>query len=85
MKNSFKYIKNIFRVLIWPTVFTVGTFLINYVFVAIFNSEEQGKMTNSVFLEYIKTIEYQDKLSNYINSKSLLIILITVIIFIPVL
>lgn len=85
MKNSLNYIKNIFKVLIWPIVFTIGTFLINYIFVAIFNYKEKGTMTNNEFLEYIKGIEYQEKLNSYINSKSLLIILITVIIFIPIL
>lgn len=85
MKNSFKYIKNIFKVLIWPIVFTIGSFLINYIFVAIFNSKEKGTMNNNQFLEYINTLEYQDKLNNYINSKSLLIILITLIIFLPLL
>ena len=85
MKNNFKYIKNIFKVLVWPFVFTLGSFIINYIFVSIFNSIEKGTMTNNEFIEYIKTIEYQEKLNNYINSKSLLIILITVIIFIPLL
>lgn len=85
MKNSLKYIKNIFKVLIWPIIFMIGQFFINYIFVAIFNSKEKGTMTDNEFIEYIKTIEYQDKLNNYINSKSLLIILITVIIFIPIL
>ena len=85
MKNSLKYIKNILKVLVWPILFSLGTFIINYIFVAIFNSKEQGTMTNNEFLEYIKGIEYQEKLTNYINSKSLLIILITVVIFLPIL
>ena len=85
MKNSLKYIKNIFKVLIWPIIFTVGTFLINYIFVAIFNSKEQGTMNNNEFIEYISTLEYQEKLNDYISSKTLLIVLITAIIFIPLL
>ena len=85
MKNSFKYIKKILTVLIWPFVFSLGSFVINYIFVSIFNSKEQGIMTNSEFIEYIKTLEYQEKLNNYINSKLFLIILITAIIFIPIL
>lgn len=85
MKNSLKYIKNILKVLIWPTIFTVGSFFINYIFVAIYNSKEQGTMTNNEFIEYIKTLEYQEKLNNYINSKSILIIIITCLIFIPIL
>ena len=85
MKNRFKYVKNIFKVLVWPFVFTIGSFIINYIFVSIFNSKEKGTMPNNEFIEYIKTIEYQEKLNNYINSKSLLIILITSVIFIPIL
>ena len=85
LKNSLKYIKNIFKVLIWPILFSLGTFIINYIFVAIFNSKEKGTMSNSEFIEYINTLEYQEKLNEFINSKSLLIILITVIIFLPIL
>lgn len=85
MKNSLKYIKNIFKVLIWPIVFAIGQFIIQYIFVAIFNSKEKGTMTNSEFLEYITTLKYQERLNNYINSKSLIIILITIIIFLPIL
>lgn len=85
MKNNFKYIKNVFKTLIWPVVFTIGSFLINYIFVAIFNSKEKGTMTDNQFLEYINTLEYQEKLTNYINSKSIIIILIISIIFIPIL
>jgi len=84
MKNSLKYIKNIFKVLIWPIIFMVGQFFIQYIFVAIFNSKERGILTETEFLEYIKTEEYITKLNSYINSKTLLIIFITMIIFIPI-
>jgi len=84
MKNSLKYIKNIFKVLIWPIVFMVGQFFIQYIFVAIFNNKERGTLTETEFLEIIKTEEYITKLNNYINSKTLIIILITMLIFIPV-
>ena len=83
MKNKLKYLKNILKVLIWPIVFTVGQFLLQYIFIAIFNNKESNGYTNKEFLEYIKTLEYQDKLNNYINSKTLIIILITLIIFVP--
>lgn len=85
MKNSLKYIKSILKVLVWPILFSLGTFIINYIFVSIFNSNEKGTMTNNEFLEYIKSIEYQERLTDYINSKSLLIILITLLIFLPIL
>ena len=84
MKNNFKYIKNIFKVLIWPIIFMVGQFFIQYIFVAIFNSRERGTLTEKEFLKHIKTEEYISKLNNYINSKTILIILITMVIFIPV-
>lgn len=84
MIKSLKYIKNIFRVLIWPIIFMVGQFFIQYIFVAIFNSKEKGTLTEKEFLEYIKTEEYISKLNNYINSKTFLIILVTMIIFIPI-
>lgn len=84
MKNSLKYIKNIFKVLIWPIIFMVGQFFIQYIFVAIFNSKERLSFTESEFLEHIKTEEYITKLNNYINSKTLLIIFITMIIFVPI-
>ena len=80
-----QYIKNMFKVLIWPIIFMLGQFFVQYIFVAIFNSKEQGSLTNSEFLKYIETEEYITKLNNYINSKTLIIILITMIIFIPIL
>ena len=85
MKNSIKYLKNMFKVLVWPIIFTIGQFLIQYIFVAIFNNKERIGYSESEFLNYIKTIEYQEKLNTYINSKALLIVLITMIIFIPIL
>ena len=84
MKNSFKYLKKLLKVLIWPIIFMIGTFFIEYIFVSIFNSKEKGSLTNREFLEYIKTIEYKSKLTNYINSKALIITFITVIIFVPI-
>lgn len=84
MKKVFGYIKNIFKVLIWPILFMIGQFLIQYIFISIFNNKEQGNLSNSEFLEYIKTEEYVQKLTNYINSKALIIIFFIMIIFIPI-
>ena len=83
MKNILRYIKNIFKVLIWPIIFVLGQFFIQYIFVASFNNKERISFSENEFLDYIKTEEYISKLNDYINSKTLLIILITVIIFIP--
>ena len=85
MKNKFNYLKKFLKVLIWPIIFMIGSFLIRYIFVAIFNSKEKGIMNNQEFLDYIKTIEYQEKLNSFIDSKTLLIILITFILFLPIL
>ena len=85
MKSNLKYIKEIFKVLYWPVVFTIGQFLIQYIFISIFNFNEKGTMKTNEFLEYIKTIEYQEKLNDFMNSKSIIIIGITAIIFIPIL
>lgn len=84
MKNSLKYLKKLFNVLIWPIIFITGQFFINYIFVAIYNSKEKGNLTDSEFLEYIKTANYQNRLNTYIDSKALLIIIIISIIFIPI-
>ena len=81
MKNSFKYLKKILKVLIWPIIFIIGSFFINYIFVAIFNSKIN--LNNSELLEYVKTIEYKDRLNSYINANSVIIAIITAIIFIP--
>ncbi len=84
MKNSLKYIKNILKVLIWPIIFMVGQFFIQYIFVTLFNSNEKGNMTTDEFLKYMETTEYVDKLNNFINSKTLLIIFISMLIFVPI-
>ena len=56
MKNSIKYLKNMFKVLIWPIIFTIGQFLIQYIFVAVFNNKEKIGYSDAEFLKYIKTI-----------------------------
>lgn len=81
MKNN---LKNIFKVLIWPIIFMVGQFFIQYIFVSIFNTNEKGSMTTKEFLEYMKTNEYNLKLNNFIDSNALIIVLISIIIFIPI-
>lgn len=81
MKNN---LKNIFKVLIWPIIFMIGQFFIQYIFVSIFNAKEKGSMTTEAFLKYMKTEEYNLKLNDFINSKTLLIILISMIIFVPI-
>ena len=83
MKNNFEYIKKIFKVLTWPIIFIIGQFLINYIFVAIFNVKEKLEYTGTNFLEYIKTRAYMLELTDYINSKTLIIVFISMVIFLP--
>lgn len=71
-----KYLK----VLIWPIMFMVGEFFIQYIFVAYFNNKYYS---NTDLYSIINTIEYQNKLNTFINNHTLLIIFITSIIFIP--
>ena len=76
-------IKKLINVIFFPAVFIVGSFCIQYIFVAIFNSSHLIKY-RSLYpdlndIELIKTVEYRTALSNYLNNNALLI---TVIIFI---
>ena len=71
-----KYLK----ILIWPIIFLIGEFFIQYIFVAYFNNKYYS---NTDLYSIINTIEYQNKLSTFINNHTLLIMFITSIIFIP--
>ena len=71
-----KYLK----ILIWPIMFMIGQFLIEYLFVAIFNNKYYH---NTDLYDIINSLEYKTKLNNYINNNTLLIISIISIIFIP--
>ena len=62
----------------------IGSFIVRYIFVAIFNSNERGIMKENEFLKFIKTTNYQNRLNNYINSKALLITLITFAVLFPI-
>ncbi len=86
--------KRIIKYLIYPITFFIGQFLINYFFVFLFNQHQLRLLSNNYpFLSHkqlisklnqlIKTSQYKLNLSNYMNSKALIIILITSIIFIP--
>ena len=79
------YIKKILKVFIFPAVFIVGEFFINYVFVAIFNSRNLIKY-RELFpdlndIEIINTHEYKTALTNYLNNRALLMVVVTFIIF----
>ena len=63
MKNKFKYLKNFLKVLIWPIIFTIGQFLIQYIFVAIFNNKEKIGYSEKEFLKYKQTSTLKKQLS----------------------
>lgn len=85
MKNSFSYIKNILKVLVWPIIFIIGQFLIQYIFILLFSLTEKGNMSESEFINYMESTTYKIKLTNYINSNTLLIVGILFLIFFPIL
>lgn len=78
------YFKNILKVMIWPIIFLIGQFVIQYVFVSYFNYSNYNDLTNNELLEIIKTKDYQIKLESFIDSKTLLIALIGFVIFFPI-
>lgn len=78
-------IKKLINVIFFPAVFIVGSFCIQYIFVAIFNSKNLIKF-REVYpdmndIDIIRTSDYKNALSNYLNDKALLIVVITFIIF----
>lgn len=79
------YLKKILSVIFFPVVFIAGSFCIQYIFVAIFNSSHILKFRNMYpdlnDIELIKTIEYRTALSNYLNNNALLITVIIFIVF----
>lgn len=85
MENKLNYLEKLIKVILWPIIFILGHFFIEYVFVAYYNSKNKGSLTNSEFLKIVKTCEYQEGLNNFINSKLLLITIIVFLIFLPIL
>lgn len=86
------YLKKILKVLIWPILFGLGQFLIQFIFIYIFNLKEISKLkklnpslSNNEINKLINTIDYNNRLTDYINNKTLLIIMIIFIIFLPLL
>lgn len=92
MSNILNYIKNIFKVLIWPIIFIVGQFLLVIIFGIVFNTtkfnairlanenKENSELT-IIFNEYLKTEQYQNDLQDYISDNALIITIITFMIF----
>lgn len=85
MENKLSYLEKLIKVIFWPIIFILGHFFIEYVFVAYYNSKNKGDLSNSEFLEFIKTCEYQTGINNFINSRLLLMTIIIFLIFLPIL
>lgn len=85
MENKLNYLEKLIKVILWPIIFIVGHFFIEYIFVAYYNSNNKGNLTNKEFLEYVKTCEYKELLNKFIDSKLVLITLILFIVFVPIL
>lgn len=87
-----KKLKSILSIIIWPVVFIIGQFFIRYPFVANFNAKYfndlksiypnlSDKELNNKLIDMINTVSYKEKLNSYIDSKALIIMLITFIVF----
>ena len=92
MKNILSYLKNIFKVLIWPIIFIIGQFLLVTIFSLIFstlkfnelkkvNDGVSDKEFNVIFNDYVSSDIYQSEVQNFISSNSVIITIITFIIF----
>lgn len=90
------YIKNIIKVMIWPILFGIGQFFIILIFTFSFNSNiynnlvgENTSLTTEEITEmlnvYTSSDEYKISMTNYINDNTIWIVLITLIIFLPIL
>lgn len=79
------YIRKLLKVLLWPVIFIAGQFFIKYLFVSFYNSQNiisyRKMFPNLSDVDIVKTLKYQTELNNYLNTKALIITLITFIIF----
>ncbi len=82
MNSSLDYLKNIFKVIIWPILFGIGQFTIIVIFTLIFNTTL--KLDNDVLSAYMETESYHIELSKFLNDNKLIIALLTTLIFLPI-
>lgn len=91
-----KYLKKILMTLLYPITFFIGSFLIQYIFILIFNQNEikilknkfpdlSNSQINEKLNSIITTSSYKNRMNEYLNSKILLIVIITLLIFLPIL
>lgn len=85
MKNKFVYVCKFLRILTWPVLFGLGQVFITLIFINLYNNKiYDGFNNNELYDAFLKTNEYTDGLNNYINNNLWIIIIITLIIFLPI-
>lgn len=85
MKNKLSYICKFLRILTWPLLFGFGQVFITYIFINNYQKQIYDGFNNkNLYNNFLETDEYTNGLSSYINNHLILIILITLIIFLPI-
>lgn len=85
MKNKFVYVCKFLRILTWPVLFGFGQVFITLIFINLYNNKiYDGFNNNEMYEDFLKTNEYTSVLNNYINNNLWIIIIITLIIFLPI-
>ena len=89
-----KYFIKLLKTLLYPVILLFGEFFVQYVFIFLFNRREinflnhkypdlnQTQIINKLN-KVITTKQYQNRLSNYLNNKTLFIVIIAATILIP--
>lgn len=91
--STFNYIKNIFKVLVWPIIFIVGQFFLVLLFGFGFYIKEFNTIKNAnadldiekltiLFNEYSTTDSFKENFFGFIDTSLLIITIITFVIFI---
>lgn len=94
MKEIINKAVNICKALIYPVIFITGEIILTTIFTFFFNEGQLKEISvayphlntneqNQLLVEYMKTNEYTNELSQYINEHASWIIMISAIIFIP--
>ncbi len=80
-KNN--YLIKFLKVIFWPILFGFSQVLIILLFTFVYN-QKYNNLSDDEFNALLKTTEYTDGLNSYINSNLWLIVIITLIIFLPI-
>lgn len=82
MKKS-NYLVKFLKVIFWPILFGFSQVFIILLFTFVYN-QKYNSLSDDEFNVLLKTEEYTNGLNNYINSHLWLIVIITLIIFLPI-